>query len=236
MRRAVLRRATVVLPSNVLWAIAADVWRLPKRNLRLVPNGIDLARFSYKPGTASPGAPGGVVGTVAGLRAEKNLARLIRAFCCLPGDLARELVIAGDGPEHAGLQALAASLGAADRVRFLGYVSDPSALYARFDVFAMSSDTEQMPLSLLEAMATGLPVAATDVGDIAKIVADANRPFIGPLDDASLAQAIGMLLADRELRDGIGRANRARVEREYSQQAMFDAYRALLLGNAETAR
>lgn len=227
-RRVALRRSAVVLPSRLLLGIAADVWRLPRRNLHLIPNGIDLGRFSRPPGKAGAGRPP-VIGTVAALRAEKNLARLIRSFCALPPEAAGELVIAGDGPERGGLQALAQQLGAAGRVRFLGHVSDPSGLYGQLDIFAMSSDTEQMPISLLEAMAAGLPIAATDVGDIAAMVADGNRPHIVPLEDSALAGALAALLADGSLRARLGHANRLKVEQEYGQQAMFDAYRRLLL-------
>ncbi len=87
-----------------------------------------------------------------------------------------------------------------------------------------------MPLSVLEAMAAGLAVAATDVGDVATMLADENHPFVVPCDAAALAEAMAALLADPALRQGIGAANRGRAEREYDQETMFRAYAGLFGG------
>jgi glycosyltransferase involved in cell wall biosynthesis len=153
--------------------IATDDWRLRPDVIRHVPNGIDLARFAVPP---SRGAEAPVIGAVAALRPEKNLQRLLRAFAqVLPRHPAR-LVIVGDGADRMCLQALSTELGIADNVAFTGQRDDAPALYAGFDLFALSSDTEQMPLSVMEAMASGLPVAATDVGDVAGMVAAENVP------------------------------------------------------------
>ncbi len=221
-RRLVLRRTAVVLPSRTLFGIARDVWRLPERRLRYIPNGIDLARFTPAP----PGAPGAppVIGTVAALRAEKNLARLLAALAQLP---AARLVIVGDGPERGRLAAQAAALGIAGRVTFAGAQADPAAAYRGFDLFALSSDTEQMPLSVLEAMASGLAVAATDVGDVAAMLAAANRPFVVAQDAGALAAALAALLADPARRAAIGAANRARAEAEFDAARMLAAYAEL---------
>ena len=172
-RRMALRRTPVVLPSRNLVRIATEVWKLPPRVIRYVPNGVDLARFST--GGDQRGAAEPVIGTVAALRAEKNIARLLRAS---PRCRSGRLVIVGDGPERAALEALAAALGVAERVRFAGHHQDTAAFYAQFDVFALSSDTEQMPLSVIEAMASGLPVVSTDVGDVRLMVAEANAPHV----------------------------------------------------------
>ncbi|MCW3476889.1 glycosyltransferase [Limobrevibacterium gyesilva] len=232
LRRLFLRRATVVVPSRVLWRIATGTWRLDVRRVRYVPNGIDLARFQV---TDHAPRDGLVVGTVAALRAEKNLGRLLRAFRLMADAMAADaapprLVIAGDGPERPGLEALAAELGLADRVGFIGHVSEPQHLYRGFDVFALSSDTEQMPLSVLEAMAAGLPVAATDVGDIRDMLCDGNRALVTPPTDAALAVSLGTLATQPELRRAIGAANRAKAERDFDQEDMFRAYAALFDG------
>jgi glycosyltransferase involved in cell wall biosynthesis len=224
-RRLALRRAEIVLPSQVLLGLARDVWKLPRRRLRYIPNGIDLARFAPQPGPARD-IP--VIGIVAALRPEKNIARLLRAFAILRRTAQARLEIAGDGAQRPALEALAADLGIAGDVRFLGHIADPAPLYAGFDVFALSSDTEQMPISVLEAMAAGLPVAATDVGDLrAMLAAEGRQAVVAPSDEA-LAAALGELIAAPELRARIGAANRAKVAAEYSQQAMFAAYAALL--------
>ncbi len=236
-----LRQANVVLPSHTLQRIATDTWRLPTRRLRHIPNGIDLTRFAAEtpsgppPWSAQEAGEGAVIGTVAALRPEKNLGRLIRAFALLrrhrPDPPCRpRLVIIGDGPERSALHDLARALHVADAVRFVGHMTEPQHAYRHFDVFALSSDTEQMPLSILEAMASGLPVAATDVGDVAAMLAAGNRRFVVAQDDAALAGALAALLEAPALRRELGSANRARAAREYDQETMFRAY-AGLLGN-----
>lgn len=226
-RRVALRRATVVVPSRTLERIAIEVWRLPRARLHYVPNGIDLTRFAPRRVAHEPGT-GVTVGTVAALRAEKNLGRLLRAFAQVPEGLGARLVVVGDGPERPALEALAAGLGIAGRVRFAGHVADPAPLYAAFDAFALSSDTEQMPISVLEAMASGLPVAATDVGDVRAMLAEENGWLVVPKDDeAALAGAMRTLLADAALRRAAGGANRAKVEQEFDERVMVIAYEAL---------
>ncbi len=230
-RRLVLRRATVVLPSRTLEGLARDVWRLPPTRLRYIPNGIDLARLNAARDPAGFPGEGPVIGTVAALRPEKALDRLLRAFALL-GPVAARLVIVGDGRERPGLERLATALGITARVHFTGHIADPASLYAGFDVFALSSDTEQMPLTVIEAMAAGRPVVATDVGDVRVMVAPENAAFVGPKDDAALARSLGALLADPKLRARLGAANRAKAARDYDQEAMFAAYAALFDGAA----
>ena len=240
-RRLVLRRSTVVLPSRLLWRIATERWRLPERVLRYVPNGVDLSRFTpgARDGASASGAgavagdaEGPVVGTVAALRAEKNLPRLLRAFAAAVADAPGRLVVVGDGPERPGLERLAAELGITGRVRFAGEVTNPAGEYAGFDAFALSSDTEQMPLSVLEAMAAGLPVAATDVGDVRAMLDPANGPYVVPKDDTALTDALRALLRDRDAARRVGAANRARAERDFDQDTMFRTYAALFDGAA----
>lgn len=227
LRRVFLRRRAVALPSQTLMRIARETWRLPPRWLHYVPNGIDLARFGGR-ATAPPSEGGPVVGTVAALRPEKNLARLLRAFRLAAESGPARLVLIGDGPERSGLERLATELGIAHRVRFAGHVNDPAPLIKAMDVFALSSDTEQMPISLLEAMAAGLPVAATDVGDIRAMLPAASHPFVVPCADAPLGAALRSLLDSASLRDEIGRANRGRAEAEYGQDRMFKRWEELL--------
>ena len=215
LRRLLLRHKTVVVPSETLRRLATSVWRLP--HVAYVPNGVDLARF----GLAATAHDGVVVGTVAALRAEKNLARLIRAMVGVPA----RLVIVGDGPERAGLEALAQRLGI--DAHFTGALADPAAAMSGFDVFALSSDTEQMPLSLLEAMAAGKPVAATAVGDVPVMVSEPNRPYAVTPDDAALHGSLLGLVLDEPLRRALGAANQARAAAVYGQQSMFDRWAAL---------
>ena len=139
------------------------------------------------------------------------------------------LVIVGDGPERAALEALAATEGVGGRVEFAGYRVDPAPLYAGFDIFALSSDTEQMPLSLLEAMATALPVVATDVGDIRAMLPSAQHPFLVPATNGhALAAAIACLARKRALGRRLGSANRAHVCAHFSEEVMIRGYARLL--------
>jgi glycosyltransferase involved in cell wall biosynthesis len=225
VRRFVLGRTPVVLPSRNLVRIASEVWKLPSRMIRYVPNGIDLARFATDGSRRGGAQP--VIGTVAALREEKNVSRLVRAFATLP---AGRLVIVGDGPQRAALEALAAALGVAQRVEFAGHHADTVPFYAGFDIFALSSDTEQMPLSVIEAMASGLPVVATDVGDVRLMLAEPNGPYVTRLDDGAFAAALAGLIADPAGRRRIGDANRLKAEQDFDQAAMFAAHASLWRG------
>jgi glycosyltransferase involved in cell wall biosynthesis len=222
-----------VVPSQKLLDLATDVWRLPPGRLRLIPNGVDTGRFAVPP---EPGIISGfakadgepIIGTVAPLRAEKNLGRLIRAFAAVPERLGARLLIVGDGPERTRLEATASSLGIAARVVFAGHVDVPEKVLGWFDVFALSSDTEQMPNALLQAMAASRAVAAVDVGDVAAIVAPKNRRFIVKREDErALAGAITTLLEDEGLRRALGAANHARAAEVYGIDRMVERYREL---------
>lgn len=224
LRRIALARSLVVAPSHVLEQIAREVWRLDPARIRLIPNGVDCARYA-RPRVPREGPL--VVGTVATLRPEKNLGRLLEAFRPYAGRA--RLAIAGEGPERPALEAQARALGLP--VTFLGYVARPEEALAGFDIFALSSDTEQMPLSVIEAMAAGLPVAAVDVGDVKRMLAPENAPFVaGRGDGAGLSRAIGALLDDATLRAQVGAANAARARAVYDEAAMVAAYDALWQG------
>jgi glycosyltransferase involved in cell wall biosynthesis len=227
-RRVVLARSPVLVPSRTLHRIATEIWRLNPRRVHYVPNGIDLARFAGQPEHhAEP-----VVGTVAALRPEKNLARLLHAFRRVADAPPARLVIVGDGPERPQLERLADELELKGSVTFTGHIADPASLYGGFDLFALSSDTEQMPMSVIEAMAAGLPIAATDVGDVGAMLASENRPYVTPLADADLGQAILALIRDAGLRSRIGAANRAKAEQEFTEAAMLAGWQELLDGTA----
>jgi glycosyltransferase involved in cell wall biosynthesis len=226
-RRVMLREATIVLPSQTLMRIATDTWRLDPAHLHYVPNGIPCARFGGAPDPAlSHGlhGQGPVFGTIATLRREKALPRLIDAFAEVRARRPCHLVIAGDGPERPALEALAAARGMARDVTFTGHLDRPEDILGAFDVFAISSDTEQMPLSVLEAMASALPVAATDAGDIMDMVAPENRPFVVAKAALPLVGAMHRLLDDAGLRARLGAANRARALALYDEPQMFAAW------------
>jgi glycosyltransferase involved in cell wall biosynthesis len=236
-RRIVLGGSTIVVPSRQLQMIATQIWKFDCQRVFYVPNGVDCERFSksgIEPLVARNGIP--TIGTVAALRREKNLSRMLDAFRIIRQGRSCRLVIAGDGPERFALETRATALGLANDVVFTGYTRDTERVYSGIDVFMLSSDTEQMPTSVLEAMAAGLPIVSTNVGDVAGIVAQENSSFVVSTDAAALAKAATRLLDDDELRLSVGRANRLRVETEFTQERMISTYGSLFDGAAEIDR
>lgn len=238
-RIALARTRKVIVPSLNLDRIARETWNLPDERLLYVPNGVDLARFagppdrSILPESWNRPEPAGdvVVGTVAPMRPEKNLFLLIRAFAAVAATRQVRLLLVGDGPDRAALEQLTASLGIAERVHFTGYLDQPEKAFGLMDIYAISSDTEQMPNALIQAMAASRPVVGTDVGDIAHIVADENRAFVVPAADTDgFAGALGRLIDDRDTRAAVGGANLQRVRDSFDQDKMFETYRALFDG------
>lgn len=231
-RWALARCSRVVVPSRRLEDLALNVWKIPAARVTYLPNGVDVERFAAPRRDVIPGfirRPGElVIGTVAPLRPEKNVGRLLRVFAMLGAPPPTRLIVAGDGVERAALERLAGELGITDRVIFTGHVT-PESVLGTFDIFALASDTEQMPNALLEAMAASRAVAAVDVGDVRSIVCQKNKRFVVPRDDApAFAAAIAQLLRDDATRQSLGRRNRARVLAEFSQERMFAAYAELI--------
>jgi glycosyltransferase involved in cell wall biosynthesis len=222
----------LVVPSARLEKIAIGAWAQAWESVVRIPNGVAVARFAGPPEAgAIPGferRPGEVViGTVAGLRAVKNLPRLVRAFAAMAHKSAR-LVIVGEGPESEAIAAEARARGISTRLLMPGFLADPARWIGHFDIFALSSDSEQFPISLVEAMAAGLPAVATGVGDVRAIVAEDNAPLIvAPEDEAALAAALDSLADQPHLRRAIGAANREKAAAEYDEARMIATYAAL---------
>jgi glycosyltransferase involved in cell wall biosynthesis len=214
MRRIILGRTIVATPSSTLQAIAINSWRLKEGRVIQLPLGVDTKSFACDRDydRAPP-----LIGSVGSLRPEKNYARLIRLCATLKGESCLEIV--GDGPERSALHALAGQ-----GVTLSGPTTRTDLALRRFDIFALSSDTEQAPISLMEAMASGLPVAAPAVGDIAAMVSEPNRPFIAPAgDERALQQALQALIDDPDLRRTLGRANAAAAVEKFGAEAMISA-------------
>jgi glycosyltransferase involved in cell wall biosynthesis len=218
--------AAVVVSSEYLQTVALDLWQLRPEQVRRIPNGIRLDRF--KPADGNPGLraqlgiPAGalVVGTTASLRPVKNHARLLEAVAKVP-DI--HLLLVGDGEGRPGLERRAAQPDLAGRVCFAGYQESPAPFYQAMDVFALSSDSEQMPLSLIEAMASSLPAVATDVGDVRAMLPPEQGSFLGH----DLAGALAELACMPALRRQLGGLNRKRADERYSFSALCTAYREL---------
>ena len=137
-------------------------------------------------------------------------------------------MIVGEGPQRDSIRDAAEAAGIAHRVHLPGFVANPASYIGLFDIFALSSRSEQFPLSVVEAMAAALPVAAPAVGDIAAMVAQQNEPFIvRPNDETALGEALQVLATDPYLRAQIGEANRAKARKHFDAADMVAAYRRL---------
>jgi glycosyltransferase involved in cell wall biosynthesis len=227
-----LRRAPTLVASRNLETIAMSEWWLSASRVALINNGVDfegiVARRAHRLRTKTSDI---TIGTVAGLRAEKNIGRLIRAFSAVYRDFPVRLVIVGDGPERKALEQLAQDLGVGSVIEFTGYLKDPLSSLVEFDVFALSSDTEQLPIAMLEAMACGMPVAATDVGDVGLIIPSVAQGGLARPDDTSLEQALRYVLAHRNEWESWVKSGKERVQTEYSQEGMLSAWKEVFCGN-----
>jgi glycosyltransferase involved in cell wall biosynthesis len=175
---------------------------------------------------ATPGSGEAVVISVGRLKYPKDPRTLLEAAARVPGQWTLQLV--GEGPDRPELEALAT-----ERSQLLGERTDVPDLLARASVFALSSRSEGLPISVLEAMAAGLPVVASDVGGLRELVEDGvNGILVPPGNAVALAAALTRLVADAELRRTMGEASRLRAEKLFDlprfRQAHLELYRRML--------
>ena len=207
---------------------------IPAAKTLFIRNGVDTERFaaaSLAAGQASPWGPDDIViGTVARIQDVKNHRGLVAAFARLR-ELAPEqrerlrLSIVGDGPLMGAVREQVASLGLQDVVWLPGARADVAALLHGFSLFALPSLAEGTPVSMLEAMACGLPVVASNVGGIPEVVTDGVEGSLVPVEDTeALARALASYVRDQALRRQRGEAARARVEAAFSMRAMLAEY------------
>ena len=228
---ALQRSNAIVVPSKALEQIARNAWHQPLEKICRFPNGVDTEHFNRRPQRGSfPGFQQRdgeiVVGTIAALRPVKNLLRLVRAVAAAGPHI--RLAIVGDGPDRDNILAEAQRLGISDRVMMPGALRDSARYIRLFDIFALSSDSEQYPVSLIEAMTSALPIVSTDVGDVRNIVARENALFVAArTDEPGLANAIRDLASDAGLREKLGAANRLMACSQYDEATMFARYRQL---------
>ncbi len=189
---------------------------LTVRRVRLMENGVDLDRFPVGPEPMSRGTIR--VGAVANLRPVKNIEGLIRAAERLPGI---QFDVAGAGEQRMALENQIRTANLSVRFRLLGPIADVPSFLANVDIAVLCSHSESMSNSLLEYMAVGRAIVATDVGANAAIARpERDALIVPPGDDAALADAIRQLATEPDLAQRLGRAARARVERCYSRAAM----------------
>lgn len=233
-RRMSLRATDVVVPSENLLRIARRTWRLSRA--QLIPNGIDADRFT-RDGAAGAafreahGLPTDafVLGAVGHLRPVKNFPRLVRAAAraAFHANRPLSLCIVGDGPERGAIEQAAAEVAGDLQVVLTGHLTDLAPAYSAFDALGITSDSEQQPVSLLEAMAAEVPVVATDVGDVSATLPPEGRLFVVPLGpnvEEELAGAMARLAGAVDQRTSLAAEGLERVRERYSLEAMVSAY------------
>lgn len=228
-RLALSGKSTIVVPSKTLLNLAKSTWRFRSTRLRYIPNGIDCHRFSSSDGEQQPSLRQDpeeiLIGAIGTLRPEKNFSRLLRLVATASSDRPVRLIVVGDGPERPSLEALASELGIDDRTTFVGHQRSPERFLEQLDIFALTSDTEQMPYCLIEAMAASLPVIATDVGDVKSMLPATNQAFVAaPSDEPALAPLLKQLIEQPELRHELGALNRAHAHQHFDHKAMLSRY------------
>ncbi len=221
----------LVVPSQRLEAIATRYWKQPPGKVHRISNGIPTALYAKRADPkAIPGfkrKPGEIViGTVAGLRAVKDLPMLVRAAAGMNSKV--RVVIIGEGPERDNIVEAAELMGFEDELLMPGFLPEPHRYIGNFDIFALTSKSEQQPIAVMEAMAAGLPVVSPAVGDISEMVAEENRPFVSnDWTAVRLRDRLDALAKNPDLRGRIGEANRVRAAALFDEKAMIASYAAL---------
>jgi len=219
-----------IVVSDALAEFCAENYSIPRDKIAVIKNGIVMnPAAALDPGLAEklglqPGKR--VVGTIGRLHREKGTDVLIQSFSRLAGEMKDlRLVIIGDGPERENLMRLAKGLGLGDRVLFAGFLPEPEKYLPLFDLFALPSRIEAMPVSLMFAMAAGRAVVATAVGAVPELIEDNHSGLLVPAEDElQLARAMSRLLADPELSKKLGANARAKAEKEFSIDRMIGSY------------
>ncbi len=232
--RRLLNRWTVPLATHVVAvservaSYAAREFRIPGDRLTTIVNGVDLDRFHPAGRIRDPRPP--VLGCTARLGAENDHATMLHAFARLGRQWPdAQLLLVGRGPEEAALRALADALGVERRVCFAGEQADVAPWLARMDVYVQAARLAGISNSILEAMAAGLPVVATDVGGTAEAVIHGETGLLVPAGDpAALADALDAVLTHRVMAETFGRAGRTRVEARFGERLMRERVEALL--------
>lgn len=214
--------ASVITVSDANRRHLIEALGVPAERIHVIPCGVDTNWF--RPGRADADPP--LVLCVARLREVKQLDLLIRA-CATVRDrgAAFRCVIVGEGPERSRLESLRRELALEDHVALPG-AADHAAVrdwWRRAAVGVLSSRSEGMPVSLMEAAACGVPAVATAVGGIPELISNLETGFVTPAGDRErLADALHALLDDERLRAGMGAAARRRAEQRFSRRVQID--------------
>lgn len=208
-------------------------WRLPGSRLLLIHNGIHIPpslpdAAAREEGRRALGiaASDVAIGAVGIFRPVKNFHLLIGAFAMV--SMARPnalLLMIGDGPLRAGLEEEARRLGVSDRIRFLGLRADVPRILPCLDIYALSSISEGLSISILEAMAAALPIVATRVGGNGEAIEEGSTGLLVPSRDReAFAAGLENLVADSERRRRMGDAGRRRALERFAVDRMISEY------------
>ncbi|MBF0132886.1 MAG: TIGR03088 family PEP-CTERM/XrtA system glycosyltransferase [Magnetococcales bacterium] len=212
---------------------------IPETKVHLIINGIDTQHFTPGP-TRSPlphpgfaNASDFIIGTVGRLWPIKDQANLVTALASIrhsdPEGFQRcRLVLMGDGPQRQEIESLAHHLNVTDKLWITGWRDDIAQLLRCLDLFVLPSLAEGTPLTILEAMATGLPIIATRVGGVADLLTEGHTgTLVPPGDPNALAQAILTHLHNPAWSQNLGKRGRYHVETHHSLETMVESYRIL---------
>lgn len=207
----------------------------PKEPIRIIPNAVDTDRFAPT-GASATGlrAPEAfVVGLIGRLHADKDPLNLLSALRLARQDVSPKLHvwIVGEGELRGAMEQYVATHGLVECVRFLGPRDDIPDLMRAMDAYVVSSATEGLPIALLEAMSSGLPVVATNVGGIPAALGDAGI-LVPPQNPQELASALDRLRTDAQQRRLLGRRARVRAVKEFDASTMYRRYGEALFPDA----
>lgn len=213
------RFGRLVLVSGHAYETYSDQYGPAKDTWRMIPNGIDLHRYSPTQSRESTGAP--VWAVIAALRPGKNHRDAVRAWAgVVAAHPDAKLLVVGDGSERKTIEQAVEAAGLTDSVRFLGCRSDVHAILRTVDGVVSASVDEALPTALIEAAACGLPVVATDAGGTREIVIDGVNGRLVPVGAVTeLTDALLDVIENPALADQYGAAGRALVEQRYSFSA-----------------
>lgn len=219
----------IVAVSRDAAEVCLSVEKIPASKVSVILNGIDTTKFHPKEKihAAKPGKV--LVGIVARLSVEKDHQTLLLACKLLAEDITGfHLNIIGDGPLRESLEKMVRQLGIESVISFCGMRHDVPEQLRDLDIFVLSSTTEGISLTLLEAMATGLPIVATNVGGNPEVVVDGETGFIVPSKNPrELADKLLRLIADEDLRRQMGERGRKRVEEHFGIKETVRQYQEL---------
>jgi glycosyltransferase involved in cell wall biosynthesis len=229
VQRATLRLAGYVVVNTEAVGERLRAGGIAPERIVLIPNGVDLSRFTSAVGSAAPRSGRVTVGTLAVLRPEKAIADLVRAAPLVQARCpAVRFVIWGDGPCRPALERLVRELGLEQVVELRGTTAQPEAALRDLDIFVLPSLSEACPNALLETMAMGLPVVATRVGGIPALVEDGRTGLLVPPGDPSaLARAIAGLIEDPVRAAAMAARAREHVRNDFGLDRMLAGLQVL---------